>query len=111
MITTSNFPAVDTVHLDAVLSSALALSWDDLMPEGPPSGLIHIEYHVESLGSVEFVKVWASTNRGHWDLVCEDWMRSGASNQSGLKFANGYKSDRLRGMLESIMQHQEAEFI
>lgn len=74
------------------------------MPE-PASGLIHIEYHVDALGSVEFVKVWASTVRGHWDLVCEHWMHARASYGSGLRFAN--KSEGLERMLESIMQHQE----
>lgn len=57
------------------------------MPE-PASGLIHIEYHVDALGSVEFMKVWASTVRGHWDLVCEHWMHARASYGSGLRFAN-----------------------
>ena len=76
------------------------------MPERT-SGLIHIEYHVERLRSVEFIKVWSSTTRGLWDLVCEHWMRSGASNQNGLRFASEYKSERLARMLKSIMQNQE----
>ena len=106
MTATSCLPVVDSISLDAMLADALALNWSDLMPE-PASGLIHVEYHVDSLGSVEFVKVWASTVRGHWNLICEHWMRSGASHQSGLRFSNRYESDGLNRMLGTIMQHQE----
>ena len=76
------------------------------MPERT-SGLIHIEYHVEPLGAVEFVKVWASTIRGYWKLICEDWRRWDPSQSSGPHFRNGYKSDGLNKMLDTIMQHQE----
>jgi hypothetical protein len=106
MTATSCLPEVDSISLDAILAGALTLNWSDLMPE-PASGLIHVEYHVDSLGSVEFVKVWASTVRGHWNLICEHWMRSGASHQGGSRFSNRYESDGLNSMLGTIMQHQE----
>jgi hypothetical protein len=49
--------AVDTtIRLDVLLSNAVVLSWSDLMPE-LTSGLIHVEYHVEPMGSVEYTKV------------------------------------------------------
>jgi len=99
-------PAIESIQVDAILSDALVLNWSDLMPE-PTSGLIHIEYHVEPLGSVEHLKVWASTIRGYWNLICEHWMRWDASHQSGLHFRNGYASDTLARMLDTIMQHQE----
>lgn len=103
---TAHLPAVDSIHIDAVLSDAIVLNWSDLMPE-PTSGLIHIEYHVEPLGSVEYMKVWASTIRGSWSLICEHWMRWDDSHQSGLHFRNGYASNTLARMLDTIMQHQE----
>jgi hypothetical protein len=106
VIATLPSPAIASLELDAMLADALAFNWSDLMPE-LTSGLIHVEYHVEPRGSVEFMKVWASTTRGHWDLVCEYFVRSGASGKSGLRFANGYKSEGLERMLESIMQHPE----
>jgi hypothetical protein len=99
-------PATDSIQVDTILSDALVLNWGDLMPE-LTSGLIHIEYHVEPLGSVEYMKVWASTIRGYWSLICEHWMRWDASHQSGLHFRNGYASDTLARMLDPIMQHQE----
>lgn len=67
MISTATLPAVASLQLDAMLADALVLYWSDLMPE-LTSGLIHVEYRVEPHGSVEFMKVWASTTRGHWDL-------------------------------------------
>ncbi len=105
MIAAPYLPASDSIRLDAILADALILNWSDLMPE-LTSGQIHIEYHVEAMGSVEFVKVWASTIRGYWTLICEYWMLWDASHQGGLHFKNGYKSDRLAKMLDPIMQHQ-----
>jgi hypothetical protein len=106
MTAATHLPASEPIQVDAILSDALVLNWGDLMPERT-SGLIHIEYHVEPLGSVEYMKVWASTIRGHWNLICEHWMRWDTSHQSGLHFRNGYKSDGLTRMLDTIMQRQE----
>src|ERR1700684_3066902 len=106
MIVTPRLPTMETVRVDAMLTDAVVLSWDDLMPEAS-SGLIHIEYHVEPLGSVEYMKVWASTVRGYWKLVCEHWMRGDTTHMGSLHFDNGYKSDQLAKMLEMIMQYQE----
>jgi hypothetical protein len=106
MIATTPLPTIETVRLDTMLADAVVLNWNDLMPE-PASGLVHIEYHVDPLGSVEYMKVWASTVRGYWKLACEHWMRWDTNHQSGLRFDNGYQSDQLAKMLETIMRHQE----
>ncbi len=105
MIATPYLPALDSIQLDGILADALILNWNDLMPE-PLSGQIQVEYHVEAMGSVEFVKIWGSTIRGYWNLICEHWMLWADSHQGGLHFNNGYKSDRLAKMLDAIMQHQ-----
>ncbi len=97
---------VGSISFDEVLAAAVVLSWNDLMPE-PSSGLIHIEYHVESLGPVEFLKVWESTIRGEWSLICDYWMRAGGSHESALRFVSAYKSTGLEQALQSILQHQE----
>jgi|SRR5208283_5230326 len=101
MIATPYLPALDSIQLD----DALILNWSDLMPE-PASGQIHIEYHVEAMGSVEFLKIWASTVRGYWNLVCEHWVLGGNSHQGRLHFTNGYKSARVAKTLDAIMLHQ-----
>lgn len=106
MVAAPHLSALESLRVDAMLGDAVVLNWNDLMPE-TDSGLIHIEYHVESLGSVEYLKIWASTVRGYWQLICEHWIRRHANQPGGLRFNNGYKSDQLRKMLETIMQHQE----
>jgi len=105
MIATPSIPALDSIQLDAVLAGAVALNWSDLMPE-PTAGQIQIEYHVEAMGSVEFAKIWGSTIRGYWNLICEHWMLWADSHQGGLHFKNGYKSDGLAKLVDTIMQHQ-----
>jgi len=98
--------AIDSIPFDETLADIVVLSWDDLMPEFS-SGLIHIEYHVDPLGSVEFVKVWASTIRGEWNLICEHWSQAGSSHESGLRLVGGYKSARLERALQSVLQNRE----
>jgi hypothetical protein len=105
VVITSSSPVVVSLPWEGMLSNALVFSWNDLMPEAA-AGQMQIEYHVGLAGSVEFVKVWGATVRGHWDLICSCWTRSDSSTQSGPQFANGHKSDSFRGMLDSIMQHQ-----
>lgn len=99
-------PTIARFPLDAALADAVVLKWNDMMPK-PASGLIHVEYHVGPRGPIEFLKVWASTTRGHWELVCEYFMCSGTSDQRGLHFANGYESEGLARSLDSILKHQE----
>ncbi len=106
VVATSNSPAAVSLPWKDVLSNALVFNWNDLIPESA-AGQIQIEYHVGLAGGVEFLKVWGATIRGHWELICSYWMHSGSSSQSGLQFANGHKSDTFRGVLDSIMQHQE----
>jgi hypothetical protein len=106
MVAAPVLQAVESIPFDEALADSVVLSWNDLMPE-PSSGLIHIEYHVEPLGSVEFVKVWASTIRGEWNLICEHWSRAGGSHESGLRLLGGYKSAGLERMLQSVLQHRE----
>lgn len=96
---------VESIPLDEALAEVVVLSWNDLMPE-PGSGLIHIEYHVEPPGSIEFVKVWASTIRGEWNLICEYWMGPGGSRESGLRLVGKYKSAGLELLLQSVLQNR-----
>ena len=97
---------VDSIPFDEALADVVVLTWDDLMPE-PSSDLIHIEYHVDPFGAVEFVKVWASTSRGQWNLICEYWSQAGSSHESGLRLFGRYKSAELGRMLQSVLQNRE----
>src|SRR5579862_9371368 len=106
MVAVPNLQTIESIPFDEALADAVVLNWADLMPE-PGSGLIHIEYHVDPLGAVEFVKVWASTIRGEWNLICEHWMATSDSHEGVTRRAGGYQSARLEQMLQSVLQHRE----
>jgi hypothetical protein len=92
-------------NLEGILESAVVISWDDLMP-GSPTGLIHIEYGFAADGTLDNLKVWSSLTRGHWLLACQYWMSANTFHGAGVGFENGYKSEGLAHILESVMQHQ-----
>lgn len=89
--------------LDRILESAVILSWADLF-HGHRSGSIHLEYAFGPDGSISTLKLWLSTVRGRWRLVCgveteidkciqlEDWCTSAG----------------LASNLEFILRHQTA---
>src|SRR5579862_1465306 len=106
MVAVPNLQTIESIPFDEALADAVVLNWADLMPE-QGSGLIHIEYHVEPLGAVEFVKVWASTIRGEWNLIYEHWMPTSGSHESVTRRGGGYKSVGLERMLQSVLQHRE----
>lgn len=94
------------IQMDRMLTSALVLSWADLLHVSQ-RGLIHIEYAPGK--SLQYLKVWQLTGKGEWRLVCEYSMSRGptATPSGGMTFSNDYHSAGLAGMLEVIMQHQE----
>lgn len=96
------------VELARVLESAVVLSWKDLLDKSE-KGLVHIEYGTAPEPSLQYLKVWLSTTRGTWDLICEYWASSGSSKllAGHLTFSNGYHSADLAIMLERLMQHQD----
>lgn len=93
--------------LDQTLESAVVVSWMDLM-HGTHTGLIHIEYGFAPTGTVDYLKVWSSITRGHWLLACEYWMSANTFHGTGVRFDNGYESEGLAHILESVMQHQNS---
>jgi len=93
--------------LERILESAIVVSWADLMP-GPQTGLIHIEYGFAAGGTLDYLKVLSSITRGQWLLACEYWMSASTLHSAGAHFHNGYQSEGLAHILESVMQHQTA---
>jgi hypothetical protein len=91
--------------LDSVLESAVVVSWADLM-QSAQTALIHLEYGFAANGTVDYLKVWSSLTRGHWLLACEYWMAASRFHSTGVHFENGYRSEGLAHILESVMQHQ-----
>ena len=92
--------------LEGILESAVVVSWTDLM-RGAQTGLIHIEYAFAPGGTVDYLKLWSSITPGHWLLACKYWMTTSTFHNSGVTFDNGYESEGLAHILESVMQHQD----
>ncbi len=93
--------------LERILESAVVVSWADLMP-GTQAGLIHIEYGFAAGGTLDYLNFWSSITRGQWLLACEYWMSASTSHSAGVHFHNGYQSEGLARILESVMHHQTA---
>jgi hypothetical protein len=95
------------IQMDRLLTSAVVLSWEDLL-HASQRGLIHIEFAPGKC--LPYVKVWELTGKGEWSLVCEYWMSRGptAVPRDGITFSNDYQSAALGEMLEVIMQHQDS---
>jgi hypothetical protein len=93
--------------LDRTLECAMLVTWSDFM-RGTQTGLIHIEYSCAPTGTLEYVKVWSSIARGHWLLACEYWTSANTFHGTGVRFDNGYESEGLAHILESVMQHQNS---
>jgi hypothetical protein len=91
--------------LERTLESAIVVSWTELI-HGAQTGLIHVEYGFAPIGALDYLKVWSSITRGHWLLACEYWMSASTFHATGVHFDNGYESEGLTHILESVMQHQ-----
>ena len=93
--------------INETLESAVVVSWKDLM-RGAQSGLIHVEYGFASAGTLDYLKVLSSPTRGHWLVACEYWMSASVFHAAGIRFENGYTSERLAHILGFVMQHQDS---
>ena len=107
MMPTTNSQSLSTSQLDRTLQYAVVRTWDELMPPST-SGSIHIEYQTGADGSLDFLKIFASTIRGYWNLVCECWMRPLWSHSAGLSFGKDYHSAGLAHSLELVMEHKDS---
>jgi len=93
--------------LDDILESAVILSWSELF-SGPDSSMVHVEYATAPEPCLQYLKIWRSSKRSKWELICEYWISAGSAGAPhiGLTFGRGYRSPRLTKMLESILRHQ-----
>jgi len=94
--------APGSVALDHILRSAVVLNWD-VLACGSTSGLVKIEYHIGSDGSLEYLRLWARA-REYWSLICDCSVDRGWSD--GPRFSNGYHSRNLGRLLQSVMLNQ-----
>jgi hypothetical protein len=97
--------AINTIK--HILECAVCLNWKDFVSNSLPLAM-QLEYRVGQTRSLESLKLWSSTSRGYWNLVCEYWMQSSTTHQQGITFTGTYSSPGLGRMLDAIMHHQEA---
>jgi hypothetical protein len=95
----------ESQSLERMLGYAVVVSWAELM-RGAQTGLIHIEYGFAASGTLDYLKFWSSISRGHWLLAAEYWTSPSKSHNTGVHFDNGYKSETLKHILDSLMQHR-----
>src|ERR1700739_3841147 len=91
--------------LERTLESAVIVSWADLM-RGAHAGVVHIEYGFAAGGTLDYLRFWSSISRGHSLLAVEYWASPSKSHSTGVHFENGYESEALKHILNSVMQHQ-----
>ncbi len=99
---------VTTSEIRDTLESAIVVSWKDLL-QSSLTGVAHVEYGTAPEPSLQYVKVWLSTARGNWDLVCEYWMSAGERRTPaiGLTFSNGFYSECLARLLQDVLQPRD----
>ena len=97
----------ESVPLDHILESAVVINWSDLV-RGAIPGLVHVEYHVGEERLIDNVRIWSSTTRGYWSLVCHCSIDPDLS--CTLHFRNGYQDGDFGKLLAAIMKRQ-GEFL
>jgi hypothetical protein len=100
-------PRSARLRIDQVLECAVVLNWDDFTALRSPS-LIHIEYDRTTARTLARVKVWSSTTRGSWLLICEYRRDPEGGLAPGVSFGKGFASAGLATMLDAIIRNQDA---
>jgi hypothetical protein len=93
--------------LDYILESAVVINWSDLVGDAA-SGLVQVQYHVGEERLIDDVRIWSSTARGYWSLVCHCSVDPYLS--CTLHFRNGYQDGDFGNLLAAIMKRQ-SEFL
>lgn len=105
-MTATYLPTLGKPPLKTALEDAVVLSWNELMPASP-NGVVNVEYHTGPDHLLEYLKVWASRERGYWNLICEYWKGSLWSHLPGLSLEAGYQPGDFSRRLEDLMQHED----
>jgi len=106
-MTGANNLAAASSTFDRSLESAVSSHWGELVSNTTPTA-IHVAYHRNLAGMVEYLKFWACEGKGDARLVCEYWNAALWAHDIGFAFANGYCSARFAGAIETIMKGEGA---
>lgn len=103
-MTTTYVPkSPEPMPLDQILESAVVINWSNLV-HGTIPRLVHVEYHTGEERLIDDVRIWSSTARGYWSLVCHCWIASDLS--CTLNFRSGYQDGNFGNLLSAIVKHQ-----
>jgi hypothetical protein len=97
----------ENTTIDRILECAVALNWNALAGTNEPTAF-QVEYRIGPDRSLDYLKLWSTTTRGVWNLICEYWTQSTPGHESGTKFTGGNYSGDFTWMLDAIMKHQRA---
>jgi hypothetical protein len=98
-------PRSARIRLDQILECAVILNWDDVAVPGP-STLIHVEYERSAQRPLARVKVWTSSMRGVWTLICEYRSHAQGDILPGVSFGRNFVSHGLATMLDTVIRNQ-----
>jgi hypothetical protein len=94
------------MELDKVLEFAVILAWEDLMKVTKPCS-VRVEYQCAPGASLDYLRIWSDRGGGYQHQVCDCWTWTSPAHPSGVRFTNGYHSDRLGQTLDFIMKNQD----
>ena len=100
----------DALRLDRALEAAVVAHWNDLMPGSAARGAMEMVYGTATNHTLDYFKVLSSETRGHWNLVCEYWLKPLWSHFVGLSFASETHSAEFAASL-SLMVKRETMFV
>jgi hypothetical protein len=103
MTATHEAKSSEPMPLDHILESAVVISWSNLV-RGAIPGLVQVEYHVGKERLIDDLRIWSSTSRGYWSLVCHCSIDPDLS--CTLHFRNGYLDGGFGNLLAAIMKRQ-----
>lgn len=107
MTTKDEAKSSEPMPRDQILESAVVINWSDLV-RGAIPGLVQVEYHVGEQRLIDDVRIWSSTARGYWSLMCHCSIDPDLS--CTLHFRNGYQDGDFGNLLSAIMKRQ-GEFL
>jgi hypothetical protein len=94
------------MQLDTALRFAVMQAWGDLTNVNDPCS-IRVEYQCDPGTPLDCLKIWSDGGGGCQHLVCDYWTWSSPTHANGVRFRNGYHSDKLGQILDFIMKNQD----
>lgn len=94
------------MQLDKAFRFAVTQAWDDLTRVAE-SCSIRVEYQSDPGTSLDYLRVWSDRGGNYLHLVCDYWTWTSPAHPSGVRFSNGYFSEKLGQSLDLIMKNQD----